>query len=56
MVQKNQDEFELPCGCISMNIEGFGWKTIMCQECEEEAEDQYFAPQKLGKFKEQYAN
>ncbi|NCP97673.1 hypothetical protein GW796_05465 [archaeon] len=55
MSQKNQDEFVLPCGCVSMKIDGFGWKTILCEDCEENEESEYFTPQKVGKFRDQYS-
>ena len=36
-------------------IESFGWKTILCEDCEENEESEYFTPQKVGKFRDQYS-
>jgi len=47
-------EFALLCGCVSTNVPGFGWMTVKCTECENAEEDEYFAPQRLGKFKDNY--
>lgn len=44
-------EYRLECGCISTNVPGFGWTSILCDTHQDIEDDLYYIPQKLGKFR-----
>jgi GTP-binding protein EngB required for normal cell division len=43
--------YQMECGCEGVELPGFGWKNILCEECEELQEDFMSVPIKYKQRK-----